>query len=267
MIIKKNSEQIKGIREAGRIVAEAIAGMAEAVKPGMTTKELENVARKIFEKNNAQSAFLGYRPGRRMPAYPGFICISINDEIVHGIPGNKVIDYGDLVSVDVGSLYNGFVGDAAATYIMEGASKEAKRLAWVTYNALHKGIDAAKVGGKISDISRAVQSYVESNGYSVVRDLVGHGVGIHLHEEPQVPNFVDNSMSDAYIFSGMTIAIEPMVCEKNYFTITDRDGWTVRTADSGLSAHFEHSIAITDEGTQIMTVLSDGSEPYVPPEP
>ncbi|MCD6595479.1 type I methionyl aminopeptidase [bacterium] len=266
MIIKKNNEQIKGIREAGRIVAEAIAGMAEIVKPGITAKELENAAKKIFEKNNAQSACLGYRPGRGMSPYPGFVCISINDEIVHGIPGSKVIDYGDLVSVDVSSKYNGFIGDGASTFVMDGASQEAKKLAWTTYRALHKGIETAKVGNKISDISRVVQTYAESKGYSIVRDLAGHGVGIQLHEEPQVPNFVDKSLPDVFIMSGMTIAIEPMVCEKSYRIIVNPDGWTIRTADGGLSSHSEHSIAITDEGTNILTLLADGSEAYIPPE-
>ena len=265
MIIKKSREQIEGIRRAGRIVAEIIASMAEYVKPGITTAELQDVAKSVFEKYDAKSAFLGYRPGRNMPAYPAYVCISVNDEIVHGIPGNRRITSSDLVSVDVGVRYNGFVGDAAATYVMPDTSPNAKRLAWITYQALHRGISAAKDGGKVSDISAAVQNFVEGNGYSVVRDLVGHGVGIQLHEDPQVPNFVDYR-NDAPLQTGMTIAIEPMVCERDYRTITAADGWTVKTADGGLSAHFEHSIAIIDDRQDILTLLPDGREPYVPPE-
>ncbi|RKZ31082.1 type I methionyl aminopeptidase [bacterium] len=266
MIIKKTVEQIEGIREAGKIVAEAIFRMAQEAVPGNPTQKLENIAKQIFEKYGAQSAFLGYRPSRRTPAYPAYVCISLNDVIVHGIPGPMEIRPGDLVSVDVGVRYNGFVGDAAATYIVQGASPKAETLAKETYNALHKGIDAARPGGKISDISAAIQKYIEVRGYSVVRDLVGHGVGIQLHEEPQVPNFVDSSMTsgDIPLEPGMTIAIEPMVCEKDYKTTVDNDGWSVRTADGGLSAHFEHTIAINENGIEILTLMEDGSEPYVP---
>ncbi len=263
MIIKKTLEQIDGIRKAGAIVAEIIASMAEEAKPGNTTAMLQDVAKTVLDKYRAKSAFLGYRPGLTMPAYPAYVCISVNDEIVHGIPGSRKITPQDIISADVGVRYNGFVGDAAATYVMPNAPKKAKRLAWITYQALHKGIAAARDGGKVSDISFAVQSFVEANGYSVVRDLVGHGVGIQLHEDPQVPNFVDK-MHDAPLKSGMTIAIEPMVCENGYATVTTADGWTVKTADGGLSAHFEHSIAIIGEKQDILTLLSDGSEPYVP---
>jgi len=265
MIITKSSEQIEGIRKAGAIVAEIIASMAKQAKPGNTTIMLQDVAKTVFDKYGAKSAFLGYRPGRTMPAYPAYVCISVNDEIVHGIPSSRKITSHDIVSVDVGVRYKGFIGDAAATYVMPDAPKSAKRLAWITYLALHRGIAAAKNGGKVSDISFAVQSFVEENGYSVVRDLVGHGVGIQLHEDPQVPNFVDKT-HDAPLKNGMTIAIEPMVCENGYATVTTADGWTVKTDDGGLSAHFEHSIAIIGEKQKILTLLSDGSEPYVPPK-
>jgi len=268
MIIRKTAEQISGIREAGRIVAEAIAAMGEIAKAGITTAQLDKKAREVFEKNGARSAFLGYRPSRSMPAFPGFICISINDEIVHGIPNSRtVIKPGDLVSIDVGSRYRGFVGDAAATYVIEGATPEARVLAWETYRALHRGLANAKPHGKLEQISSTVQNHAESKGFSVVREFVGHGVGLQLHEEPQVPNFVDNSSPDVILEPGMTIAVEPMICEKRYKTVTDPDGWTVRTADGGLAAHFEHSIAITNDGMEILTLLADGTEPYVPPEP
>ncbi len=266
MIIRKTPEQIEGIRLAGMVVAEAIAAMARAAEPGITTAQLQEEAIRVFEKFGAKSAFFGYRPSRGMPAYPAYVCISVNDEIVHGIPGERVVEPGDLVSVDVGVRREGFVGDAAATFVIEGASKRAKRLAWATYRALHEGIAQARAGNRVSDISRAVQRFVENSGYSVVRDLVGHGVGLQLHEEPQVPNFVDYSR-DAVLEEGVTIAIEPMVCEFDYRTRTDADGWTVRTADGGLAAHFEHTVAVTKEGPRILTLLPDGSEPYVPPRP
>ncbi len=188
----------------------------------------------------------------------------MNDEIVHGLPGNRVIEPGDIVSVDVGVRFQGFVSDAAATYVVNGADERVRKIARTAYIALHKGICAAKSGAKVSDISYAIQSFVEAQGYSVVRDLVGHGVGLQLHEEPQVPNFVCTE-NDATLVEGMTIAIEPMICEKGYETKTDADGWTVRTADGGLSAHFEHTIAITSGKAEILTLLPDGREPYIPP--
>ena len=264
MIIIKSRQEIEGIRKAGSIVAQAIFEMANFLRPGVTTREVESVAKAVFERFGAQSAFFGYRPGRNMPPYPGYVCISVNDEIVHGIPGDRVIKDGDLVSLDVGVKYKGFVGDAAATVLVGKVSERARRLARVTYEALHKGIEKAVVGNRISDISRAVQTWVEKHGYSVVRDLVGHGVGIYLHEDPQVPNFVSREFPDPVLEEGMTIAIEPMVCEKSYETKIDPDGWTVRTADGGLSAHFEHSIAITADGPEILTLLENGKEPYVP---
>ncbi len=264
MIIKKTPQEIEGIRKAGSIVAQAIFEMAQFIRPGVTTREIEAVAKGVFERYGAQSAFFGYRPGYGMPPYPGYVCISVNDEIVHGIPGDRVIRDGDLVSLDVGVKYRGFIGDAAATILVGNVSDKARRLARVTYEALHKGIDAAVPGNRISDISRAVQNWVERHGYSVVRDLVGHGVGIYLHEDPQVPNFVSREFPDPVLEEGMTIAIEPMVCEKSYRTRVDSDGWTVRTADGGLSAHFEHSIAITKDGPVILTLLENGEEPYVP---
>lgn len=265
MVIRKTSEQISGIRLAGQIVAEIIAAMAKVAIPGATTAQLEQEAKKIFDKYGAQSAFLGYRPGRSMLAYPGYVCISVNDEIVHGIAGERKILHSDLVSVDVGVRYRGLVGDAAATYVVQGASKRAKRIAQITYQALYRGMAVAKDGAKVSDVSYAIQSFAEANGYSVVRDLVGHGVGFQLHEDPQVPNFVDKA-HDAPLVEGMTIAIEPMVCEKAFATSVDADGWTVRTADGGLSAHFEHTVAITKGAPEILTLLTDGTEPYVPPE-
>lgn len=266
MIIRKSPNQIEGIRLAGQIVAETIAAMAKLARVGVTTADLEQKAKEVFDSYGATSAFLGYRPKRNMPAYPAYVCISVNDEIVHGIPGKRVIQSGDIISVDVGVRYRGFVGDSAATYIVEGADRRAIRIAWITYNALHKGIAAAKIGAKVSDISYAIQSFVEANGYSVVRDLVGHGVGIQLHEEPQVPNFVDKT-NDATLLEGMTIAIEPMICEMDYHTIVGADGWTTKTKDGGLAAHFEHTIAITAKGPRILTLLKDDKEPYVPPRP
>jgi len=267
MIIIKTPQQIEGIRKAGAIVAETIFEMAKYAQPGTKTKTLEDVALSVFEKYGAKSAFLGYKPDHYSPPYPANICVSVNDEIVHGIPGDRVIMPGDLVSVDVGVIYENYYGDAAATYVIEGASKRAKKLAWVTYQALHRGIKAARAGGRVSDISRAIQSFVESNGFSVVRDLVGHGVGLNLHEEPPVPNFVDKD-SDAPLRAGMTIAIEPMICEGDWqVRISSKDGWTVTTADGKLAAHFEHSIAILENRTIILTLLPDGSEPYIPPKP
>ncbi len=267
MIIRKTTEQIEGIAAAAQIVAKAIREMAQAVEPGMTTAQLEKVAIGVFEKNNAQSAFFAYRPVRGVPAYPGYICVSVNDEVVHGIADDRKILSTDIVSVDVGVRYRGYIGDAAATYIMPDASDDAKKLAWETYTALHKGIANAVVGKTVAAISRAVQTHIESFGFSAVRELVGHGVGIYLHEEPQVPNFVDATIPDVKLIDGMTIAIEPMICAGKHRVFTDTNGWTVRTKDRKNSAHFEHTIAITEQGTRILSLLEDGSEPYVPPQP
>ena len=240
--------------------------MSFIAKPEVRTSDLEAKAIEVFKKFGATSAFYGYKQGKGMPAYPGYICISINQEIVHGIPGNRRIECGDLVSVDVGVNFKGYIGDGATTYVIEGADMETRKLAKVTYDSLHLGIKAANNGGKVSDISRAIQTHVESFKYNVVRDLVGHGVGIKLHEDPQVPNFVDKYY-DAPLREGMIIAIEPMVCMGGWkVSISKDDCWTVKSVDNSLSAHFEHSILIEHDKTVLLTVLDDGSEAYIPPE-
>lgn len=248
MISVKNKDQLKLMREAGRITGEALALAGESIKPGMTTKQLDTIIRHHIEKNGAKPSFLGYG------GFPGSACISINDEVIHGIPSSRVIEEGDIVKVDVGAFYKGFHGDSANTFAVGKVSEEAMKLIEVTKESFYRGIAEAKPGNRVGDIGYAVQSYVEENGFSVVKKYVGHGVGAELHESPDVPNFGTKGRG-VRLCSGMTIAIEPMVNIGTHEVAEKSDKWTVVTADGKLSAHYEHTIAITDDGVIVLTKI------------
>lgn len=249
MIVLKTGRELAVMREACRISAGALQLIGKAIEPGVTTAELDRMAEEYIRSQGAVPNFKGYH------GYPATACISINNEVIHGIPTKKrKINAGDIVSVDLGALFEGYHGDNAATFACGDISPEAQRLIDTTRESLYEGIKMARAGGRIGDISSAVQSYVEARGYSVVRDFVGHGVGTSLHEAPEVPNFGTTGRG-VRLMPGMTLAIEPMVNAGNYDVKVMPDGWTVLTKDGSLSAHFEHTVAITSEGPQIMTKL------------
>jgi methionyl aminopeptidase len=239
------------MREANRIVAEILQKLGEIIQPGTTTGELDKVADKMIQQAKATSAFKGYRMRNQKP-YPASICSSVNEEVVHGIPGPRVLKEGDIVGIDVGVVYKGFVGDAAKTYTVGGVSEEAMNLLTVTEESLYKGISQAVSGNRLMDISGAIQSHVESHGFSVVRDFVGHGVGRKMHEPPQIPNYKGPGWNPR-LQAGMALALEPMVNAGTWRIKLLDDEWTAVTADGSLSAHFEHSIAITDNGPLILS--------------
>ena len=253
MIIFKSEREIQQLREAGRIVALALRAVRQAVAPGVTTKDLDEVARELITSHGAIPTFKGYQ------GYPGNICTSINEEVVHGIPGHRRLQEGDIVSVDCGATYNGYVGDSAVTIPVGKIDPVSEHLLRITEESLYKGIAAATVGNRLSDISNAVQIHVEAAGLSVVRDYVGHGVGRNMHEDPQIPNYGDPGHGPL-LKAGMTLAIEPMVNVGTYKVRSLKDGWTVVTADGKRSAHFEHSIAIMPEGPLILTALGSEDE-------
>lgn len=247
MIHLKNAEQIKLMQVAGRITGEALLVAEEAVKEGVSTWEIDRKIRAYIEKCGARPTFLGYG------GFPGSACISINDEVIHGIPSKKrILLEGDIVKVDVGACYRGYNGDSARTFPVGQISDKAKKLIEVTKESFFEAAKAAVAGNRIGDIGYAVQSYVESAGFSVVRQYVGHGVGAELHEDPEVPNF-GTAGRGARIYSGMTLAIEPMVNVGTAAVKVLDDGWTVKTADGELSAHYEHTLAITDNGPLLLT--------------
>lgn len=247
MISLKTERQIKLMREACIISARALRLGGEAVQPGVTTQEIDNIVRKYIEGCGATPSFLGYG------GFPASACISINDEVIHGIPSSKrVIKNGDIVSLDIGAFYNGYHGDNAATFAAGDVTPEAQALMDATRESLYQGIAQAKVGNRLGDISYAIQRYVEDRGFSVVRDFVGHGVGANLHEDPSVPNYGTSSRG-VRLAKGMTIAIEPMINAGTEKIKVLPDGWTVKTLDGKLSAHFEHTIAITGDGPVILT--------------
>ncbi|MHB8171510.1 MAG: type I methionyl aminopeptidase [Thermincolia bacterium] len=248
MISFKSERELNYMRDAGRIVAETHREIAKAVQIGVTTKELDQIAEDYIAKQGAQAAFKGYH------GYPACICASINEEVVHGIPSLRQLENGDIISIDIGAVINGYYGDSAVTLPIGDISGEASRLLKVTEESLYKGIEQGVDGNRLSDISHAIQSYVEGNGFAVVRDYVGHGIGSSMHEEPQVPNFGKLGRGPR-LRPGMTLAIEPMVNMGSYEVKTLADNWTVVTADKSISAHFEHTIAITLEGSEILTKL------------
>ena len=247
MIVLKTGRELKVMREACRISAEALKLAGSAVEPGVTTAELDKIAEKYILSQGAVPNFKNYN------GYPATACISINNEVIHGIPSKKrVIRAGDIVSIDLGAKFEGYHGDNAATFACGDISAEAKRLMDTTRESLYQGIAAAVSGGRLGDISAAVQQYVESRGYSVVRQFVGHGIGTQLHEAPEVPNFGTHGRG-IRLMPGMTLAIEPMINMGDSGVKVMPDGWTVLTKDGSLSAHFEHTIVITPDGPQIMT--------------
>lgn len=248
MIVLKTAREISIMKEAGRISANALKEAGKAVQPGVTTDELDRIIRKYIENQGAKPSFLGYG------GFPASACISVNNVVIHGIPSKEcVLKEGDIVSIDVGAIFEGFHGDNAYTFPCGQVSEEARSLLDTTYESLMLGIKRAKVGARIGDISSTIQEYVEARSYSVVRDFVGHGVGAKLHEDPSVPNF-GTAGRGVRLQPGMTIAIEPMINAGTYEVEILDDEWTTVTADGKLSAHFEHSIAITNDGPLILTI-------------
>ncbi len=234
------------MRPACVIAGKVLEEIAAFIRPGLTTRQVDEFAAAQMQAHSAKSAFLGYRK------FPCHTCISVNEEVVHGLSNERELRFGDIVSVDVGVMYKGFIGDNARTIAVGGCGVQAQRLMEVTEEALYKGIAAAVNGNRVTDISRAIQEFVEGNGFSVVREFVGHGVGRSMHEEPQVPNFVDRKMNDK-LRPGMTIAIEPMVNAGRPEVKILKDHWTVVTQDASLSAHFEHTVLITESEPEILT--------------
>ncbi|MBX3746442.1 MAG: type I methionyl aminopeptidase [Verrucomicrobiae bacterium] len=247
MAMIKTATEVAGIREACRIAQEVLEELGEALRPGMSTEELDTLAAERIKARGARSAFLGYRK------FPRHTCISVNNEVVHGVAGARRLEFGDIVSVDVGVFHRGFVGDTAATFPVGGCDPAAQRLLDVTRQALMEGIRQARGKNLVADISKAVQSVVEDAGFSVVREFVGHGVGRSVHEEPQVPNFVEPGRRSPRLRPGMTIAIEPMVNAGGREVRVLNDGWTVVTVDGTLSAHFEHTVLVTDGEAEVLT--------------
>lgn len=249
----KSRSEIAVMREAGRVVARILAAVREATRPGVTTGDLDDLAAEMIRKAGVQSAFKGYAPGGRTP-YPGVICTSINEEIVHGIPSKRrKLREGDIIGLDFGIVHEGWYGDSAVTVAVGEVSEEAQKLIRVTREALELGIAQARPGNRIYDIGAAVQAHVEAHGYSVVRDFVGHGVGRRLHEEPQVPNYGPKGQG-MRIKPGMVLAIEPMVNVGTWQVEELDDDWTAVTADGKLSAHFEHTIGVTEDGPVVLTL-------------
>ena len=246
-IVVKSQDEIAIMREGGRILAETLQLLVERLRPGLVEEELDQIVRKEFRKRGVEPTFLGYL------GYPATVCVSVNDEIVHGIPGAREIMDGDVVSIDLGCTYKGFVADSAVTVGVGNVSAQAQQLIEVTREALWRGIGAARAGARIGDIGSAVQTYVESQGMSVVREYVGHGVGRQMHEDPQIPNY-GTPGSGQVLRAGMVIAIEPMVNLGDWRTKKDADNWTVRTLDGTLSAHFEHTMAIRDGKAEVLTL-------------
>jgi methionyl aminopeptidase len=246
-IILKSPQDLEKMRPACAVASTVLEEVAAFIRPGITTKEVDDFAAERIKSYGAKSAFLGYRK------YPCCICISVNEQVVHGLAGPRRLEFGDIVSLDIGVFYNGYVGDTAKTVAVGGCDVRAQRLMDVTEQALAEGIAQARPGNRVVDISRAVQTYVESNGFSVVREFVGHGVGKKVHEEPQVPNFVENGKQTPKLLPGMTIAIEPMVNAGSAEVVVLRDGWTVVAKDGQLSAHFEHTVLITEAEPEILT--------------
>jgi methionyl aminopeptidase len=248
MITIKSARELKLMRQAGRVVAEVLQQIKDQVKPGVTTAELDRLAERIIRKAGCTPAFKGYH------GFPASICASVNEEVVHGIPSLRRLQDGDIVSIDVGAVHKGYFGDAAETFPVGDVNPEALRLLQITRESLALGIEKAVEGNHLTDISHAVQTYVESHGFSVVRNYVGHGIGNMMHEEPQIPNFGSPGRGPL-LKAGMTLAIEPMVNTGDWQVETLADNWTVVTLDRKWSAHFEHTVAVGKESAQILTVL------------
>lgn len=253
MIFLKSENEINKLRESAQLVSRTLAEVAKYVKPGTKTYKLDQVAEEFIKKNNAKPAFKGY--GDRKNPFPSTLCISVNEQVVHGLPGEYILKGGDIVSVDCGVYKNGFFGDSAYTFIVEAVSDSTKKLLTTTIESLYSGIEKAVHGNKIGDISTAIQSYCENAGYGVVRDLVGHGLGRNLHEEPSVPNF-GKSGTGPRLRTGMVLAIEPMINMGTFKVKTLQDKWTVVTADGSVSAHYEHDVVVREGEAEILSTFS-----------
>lgn len=249
MIIIKNDTEIEYMRKAGRVVANTLAKLEEVVKPGITTAELDRIAEECITKQGAKPSFKGYY------GFPASICASVNNEVVHGIPSkDRVLQEGDIISVDCGAIIDGYHGDAARTLAVGKISEEAQKLIDVTKESFFKGIEKAIIGNKLTDISAVIQEYAESFGYSIVRDYVGHGIGRDMHEDPEIPNFGRPGRGPKLI-KGMVLAIEPMVNIGKYHVEVEPNDWTVVTVDRSLSAHYENTVAILENGPEILTLI------------
>lgn len=247
-IIIKSDREIAAMREAGRVVAMVLGILSGELKAGMKTKELDAISGRELKRLGAKPSFKGYR------GFPANLCVSVNDEVVHGIPGERVLAEGDIVSLDLGAIVDGFQADAAVTVGIGELSREAKLLIATTEGALKAGLEKARAGARLGDISAAIQDYAESRGYAVVREYTGHGIGREMHEEPQIPNFGVPGMGPV-LGRGMTLALEPMLCLGDWHTRLGSNHWTVLTLDGSLSAHFEHTIAVTDGEPEVLTVV------------
>ena len=248
MIIIKNDKEINLMRKAGKIVAETLLVVEKNIKPGITTAELDRIVEEFITKHGAKPSFKG------LYGFPASLCISVNEQVVHGIPGRYVLKEGDIVSVDCGAMIDGYHGDAARTFAVGNISEEAQKLIEVTKESFFKGLEAAKVGNNLTDISNEIQKYIEASGFSVVRDFVGHGIGKDLHEDPEVPNFGRPGRGPKLV-TGMALAIEPMVNVGSHRVKTLGDDWTVITSDKSLSAHYENTVIILPDGPEILTLV------------
>ncbi len=246
MIVLKNERDLEAMRPACLVAGKVLEEVSAFIQPGITTRDIDDFAAERIKSHGAKSAFLGYRK------FPCHLCISVNDQVVHGLANSRRVEFGDIISLDCGVVYNGFIGDTAKTVSVGGCGVAAQRLMDVTESALYEGIAQAVPGNRVVDISRAIQKYVEGNGFSVVREFVGHGVGRSMHEEPQIPNFVEGKSSPK-LRAGMTLAIEPMVNAGKPEVKILNDGWTVVTKDGSLSAHFEHTVLVTESDPEVLT--------------
>lgn len=256
MVQLKTDKEIDVMNEAGRIVADALALIEKTIAPGVTTGELDELVETFIRERGGVPTFKGYRVGRNV--YPASICASVDEEVVHGIPGPRVLEEGRVVSVDIGVTYKGFVGDSARTFAVGRIDDDVRRLLDVTETALMRAVETVRPGSMLSDIGRAVQTYVESAGFNVVKKFVGHGIGRKMHEDPQIPNYVDSNIlsNDLELRRGMVLAIEPMVNQGTDDVRVLKDGWTVVTRDGRPSAHFEHTVAVVKDGYRILTLPS-----------
>lgn len=250
MIYYKTKEEIELIRESSLLVGKTIAEVAKSIKPGVTTLQLDSIAEQFIKDHNAMPSFLGYS------GFPNSLCISVNDVVVHGIPSKYVIKEGDIISVDCGVFKNGFHGDSAYSFAVGEIGEDKRKLLAVTLESLLKGIEKVKVGNRIGDVSFAIQQHAETNGYGVVRELVGHGLGKDLHEKPEVPNFGKQGRGQK-ILEGLVIAIEPMINMGTKNVVHENDGWTIRTQDRKVSAHFEHTVAVTSSGVDVLSSFEE----------
>ena len=257
MIVRKSEAELELMARAGRVVAETISLLGEHVRPGVTTKELDRLAEEFIRSQGGVPTFKGYR------GYPASVCLSPNDMVVHGIPGRYALQPGDVLSVDVGVTLEGFVADSAFTFPVGAISEEAEQLLDACRAALAAGIEHAVAGNRVGDISAAVQQVAESRGFAVIRSLVGHGVGRQMHEEPQIPNFGDPGRGPK-LEPGMTLAIEPMIAAGSPEIYVHDDGWSISTSDASLTAHFEHTVAVTDDGPNILTAPAKVGAPLLP---